>query len=210
MDIITRKEAQAQGLTHYFTGKPCKHGHLEKRFASSGQCTVCLANHDRRYRSDPKGARNQQSLANQNRKMRENPEFVAARREHARRHREAFKAIHGMSRTAFYYRNDPQYKAAHICRCRVRQMIRVHGGVKSSATFDLVGCTVQELMAHLEKGFAYGMTWENMGEWHIDHIVPCASFDLTDPEQQKACFHWSNLQPLWAEENIRKGAKLVA
>jgi hypothetical protein len=89
-------------------------------------------------------------------------------------------------------------------------MIRVHGGRKNAATFDLVGCTVQELMAHLERQFAVGMSWENMGEWHIDHVRPCASFDLTDLEQQKDCFHWSNLQPLWAEENIRKGAKLVA
>ena len=53
------------------------------------------------------------------------------------------------------------------------------------------------------------MTWQNYGDgWHIDHIHPCAAFDLTDPEQQKACFHWSNLQPLWAIDNFRKSSFL--
>jgi HNH endonuclease. len=53
------------------------------------------------------------------------------------------------------------------------------------------------------------MSWDNYGRdgWHIDHIRPCASFDLTDPEQQRQCFHYTNLQPLWAADNIRKGAK---
>lgn len=55
------------------------------------------------------------------------------------------------------------------------------------------------------------MSWQNRGrghdKWHIDHVRPCASFDLTDPEQQKQCFHWSNMQPLWQTDNLRKGSK---
>jgi hypothetical protein len=53
------------------------------------------------------------------------------------------------------------------------------------------------------------MTRENHGIWHIDHITPCTAFDLTDPEQQKKCFHYTNLQPLWASDNIRKGNKII-
>jgi hypothetical protein len=52
------------------------------------------------------------------------------------------------------------------------------------------------------------MTMENQGKWHIDHIIPCASFDLRCPVQQLACFHYNNLQPLWAEDNIRKRDKI--
>jgi hypothetical protein len=63
-----------------------------------------------------------------------------------------------------------------------------------------------ELRAHLEHQFKDGMTWDNHGEWHIDHIKPCVQFDLTDPEQQKECFHYTNMQPLWAFENQSKGA----
>jgi hypothetical protein len=56
--------------------------------------------------------------------------------------------------------------------------------------------------------FRPGMTWENYGPvWHVDHIKPCAKFDLTDPDQQRACFHFSNLQPLFADENLRKGGR---
>jgi hypothetical protein len=51
------------------------------------------------------------------------------------------------------------------------------------------------------------MNWENQGEWHIDHILPCASFDLTKEEEQRKCFHYTNLQPLWAKDNMIKGSK---
>ena len=63
-------------------------------------------------------------------------------------------------------------------------------------------------MKHIEKQFKPGMSWENHGKWHIDHVKPCASFDLTQSEQQKACFSYLNMQPLWAIDNIKKGAKL--
>jgi hypothetical protein len=89
--------------------------------------------------------------------------------------------------------------------------IRKRFGTKAHKTNALIGCTVEELMQHLERQFLPGMTWDNHGHhgWHIDHIRPCASFDLTDPEQQRQCFHYSNLQPLWAIDNIKKGAKVA-
>ena len=78
---------------------------------------------------------------------------------------------------------------------------------KSDSTMNLVGCDIDSLRLHLEKLFEDGMNWDNHGEWHIDHIRPCASFDLTDPEQQRVCFHYTNLQPLWAKDNLSKGDK---
>jgi len=83
------------------------------------------------------------------------------------------------------------------------------GCYKAKCTIKLIGCDVKELKSHLEKQFTDGMNWENYGKWHIDHIIPCASFDLTDPQQQKKYFHYSNLQPLWAVDNIRKSDKVV-
>jgi hypothetical protein len=74
---------------------------------------------------------------------------------------------------------------------------------------ELLGCTVSEARAYLQFKFLPGMSWDNRELWHIDHIRPCASFDLTDLEQQKQCFHYTNLQPLWATDNHRKGAKTV-
>ena len=80
---------------------------------------------------------------------------------------------------------------------------------KTGHTIDLFGCSVAEVVKHLESQFTDGMTWDNYGfrGWHIDHVRPCSSFDMTDPEDQKRCFHVSNLQPLWAFDNMSKGAK---
>ena len=87
-------------------------------------------------------------------------------------------------------------------------MEALDGKIKSSSIVELLGCTIPEAQKHLESQFAPGMTWENRGEWHIDHVVPCASFDLTDPTQQLECFNYKNLQPSWARDNISKGARL--
>jgi hypothetical protein len=65
----------------------------------------------------------------------------------------------------------------------------------------------EELWCHLESQFQQGMTKDNYGKWHVDHITPCARFDLTQPTEQKKCFHYTNLQPLWAEQNLKKGCK---
>jgi hypothetical protein len=69
---------------------------------------------------------------------------------------------------------------------------------------------MSDLFKHLESKFTEGMSWSNYGYkgWHVDHIKPCASFDLSDPEEQKKCFHYTNLQPLWWYDNFKKGAKL--
>ena len=72
----------------------------------------------------------------------------------------------------------------------------------------MLGCSIEFFMEYIEKQFKSGMTWQNYGAWHVDHVRPCASFDLTDHEQQKICFHYSNLQPLWAVDNLKKGAKI--
>lgn len=74
----------------------------------------------------------------------------------------------------------------------------------------LIGCSIEDFWIYLESKFEPGMTRENYGKvWHIDHIMPCAIFDLTKPEHQKRCFHFSNLQPLFAEDNRRKSDKIV-
>jgi hypothetical protein len=80
---------------------------------------------------------------------------------------------------------------------------------KTESTSSLIGCTKTELLQHLRNQYKVGMTDENYGQWHIDHIIPCASFDLTKLEERQKCFHYTNLQPLWAEENYAKGDKLI-
>lgn len=104
------------------------------------------------------------------------------------------------------YEKDPTFKLLKLLRSRTRSAIK--GVVKSARTLELLGCSTEHLRNHLEAQFQPGMTWKNHGTkgWHIDHKRPCASFNLADPAQQKECFHWTNLQPLWAIDNIIKGA----
>lgn len=108
-----------------------------------------------------------------------------------------------------YMKENINAKLAMNIRSRIRQAIK--NNKKSYDSINLLGGTISETRKYIEKQFKEGMTWENYGRstWHIDHIIPCASFDLTDPEQQKKCFHYTNLQPLWAKENISKGAKIL-
>jgi hypothetical protein len=102
---------------------------------------------------------------------------------------------------------DPLFKLAHVLRCRILSAINSQAGEKAVSSTELLGSSVQHVRDHLESQFTEGMTWENHGEWHIDHIKPCAKFNLQDPEEQKKCFHWNNLQPLWAKDNLSKGAR---
>lgn len=93
---------------------------------------------------------------------------------------------------------------------RGRVYVALKRGVKSASTMELLGCTIEEFKSYFESKFTDGMTWERYmaGEIHIDHIVPCIFFNLTEKEQQKKCFHYTNLQPLWAIDNLKKGTSL--
>lgn len=101
---------------------------------------------------------------------------------------------------------DKQSQRRIVNCLRVRVRIALRGKCKSASTAELLGCQIHELKEHLEMQFKPGMTWGNYGlkGWHIDHKRPCASFDLTDPTQQRKCFHYTNLQPLWEVDNLKK------
>ena len=104
---------------------------------------------------------------------------------------------------------DPAFKLVKTLRTRLGSALKNQNAIKSDKTMELVGCTIPFLRGYLEAKFKDGMTWENHGEWHIDHIKPCASFNLLNEEEQYECFHYKNLQPLWASENLSKGDKII-
>jgi len=91
--------------------------------------------------------------------------------------------------------------------------IRRGKGVKASRTAELIGCSIPEFKVYIERLWVPGMSWANWGCkrgcWQIDHKRPVSLFDLRDPEQQRACFHFTNCQPLWMIDNVRKGGRFV-
>lgn len=107
-----------------------------------------------------------------------------------------------------YYSRHPE---ACALRRAVTHMMRYAECRKSALSCQYVGCSTGFFRSHIESLFQPGMTWENWGEWHVDHIVPLARWDFyKHPEHLYAASHYSNLRPMWARENISKGARLVA
>lgn len=111
------------------------------------------------------------------------------------------------------YKTDYEFRLRGSLRSRLRHALRYVGVKKTSKYNDLIGCDKKELTLYLESRWLTDMTWDNYGhgkgKWVVDHIIPVAAFDLMNPEDQKKCFHYTNLQPLWWEDNMSKGAKLA-
>ncbi len=115
------------------------------------------------------------------------------------------------------YENNPIYNITQKLRSRFSIALRQQGVTRKrrSSTRDLLGISFDKFQTYIESLWLPGMTWENHGhyvrdgvsQWHIDHIKPCAAFDLTDPEQQKICFHYTNMQPMWALDNFSKNSR---
>lgn len=99
-------------------------------------------------------------------------------------------------------RADPFFRLCH--RLRTRLWHATKGRMRTERAIELLGCTAEELRTKLESQFQPGMSWNNYGQWHVDHKHPLSLFDLFDEEQLKKSCHFSNLQPMWASENIRK------
>ena len=112
-----------------------------------------------------------------------------------------------------YYSNYAKEREKFDVNFKIKRRLRnrlysvVLKGYKSQKTLDLIGCSLNELRIHLENQFKDNMSWENYGEWRIDHIKPCDSYDLTKEDDQKECFNYKNLQPLWAKDNLIKKNK---
>lgn len=104
---------------------------------------------------------------------------------------------------------DPQFKLKHILRLRLLDALKRNNTTKRHSALILLSCSIEQCKQHIENQFKPEMSWNNHGSyWEIDHIKPCDSFDLTDIEQQKQCFHYTNLQPLTISENRSKKNKI--
>lgn len=103
-------------------------------------------------------------------------------------------------------RKDPIYKLESNMRKRLWKILKTKKMLKTDNTFKIVGENVIFLKEYLEKKFTEGMTWENYGQWHVDHIIPLCSANTE--EEVKILFHYTNLQPLWGKDNLKKGKKI--
>lgn len=138
-----------------------------------------------------------------------NPEReTEARRAYNEKNRESVNNYHREWK-AKKAQSDPQYKLKINISRRIRyELHTLNKGRKISRTIELIGCSIEDLKAHIERQFAPGMSWENYGKvWHIDHRIPCATWDLANEFESKCCWNYRNLQPMLASDNLRKKDK---
>jgi len=171
----------------------------------ASKCKPCAKAARRAWLDGPAGEKQRENVrkwatANRDRKTATNKAWKLRNQERAREIER---------RSTRKRRATPEGKLKHRVSVNVRQCLLRQGRTKGGRTFDALGYSPAELLAHLERQFTKGMSWENMGEWHIDHIVPLASFELDSLESDAFKRAWSlpNLRPIWGTDNVRKHAK---
>lgn len=210
---ICNKCFEEKNISEFYKKKGCKDG-------LASQCKECTKQQRReQYKNNPEYAAEKRryskwyrenNLEHCNERDKKYHQMNKDRRnEMTRKWREENKDYELNYRREYrkeYYKR-PEVIIARTHRSRCKDVIIK--GKKCDSTINLLGAPIEVVRKHLEEQFVEGMSWENHGEWHIDHIQPCASFDLNDPEQQRECFHYTNLQPLWALDNLRKGSQII-
>ena len=218
----SRPQAKLEKSEKYYTGKPCKHGHKNIRMTIDGRCTGCremrrLAKTDA---DKAEAAERSKKYHAENRelvliKMRErNARYYQANKEKVKAQALKYQSENAESRTRYKKawekkkaKSDPSFKMTLVARRMLQRALGVSGQKKYKRTFDHLGYGSESLVERLESQFSEGMSWENYGEWHIDHITPLsvmAKSGVRDPALLNAL---DNLQPMWASENMAKGAK---
>ena len=189
-----RKCKEAKGADHFY---------LTPTGRLSAQCRRCktqavVDRQKARYRSDPafRASKIERVVERQSIRYQTDSKFRT-------------KAIAKVAlQQSHRYRSDSSYRISKSFSTSIRSSLK--SGKAGAKWEDLVGYNVSELMERIESLFAPGMTWENYGSWHIDHIAPVASFHFSSPQEDsfRACWGLANLQPMWAVENIKKSDKL--
>jgi len=136
-----------------------------------------------------------------------NKDSITSKRKNWREKNKIKKAEYDKKYNKNRLENDDLYKLKKNCRCRISQALVTKGIIRRKKYIELIGCSYPFLRDYLQARFELGMTWDNYGEWHIDHIIPLASAG-TEQKVYKL-FHYKNLQPLWALENRMKSDKIL-
>ena len=152
-------------------------------------------------------------MAHREQKLAERKTYALTHQEEISARKAAYYAANRAKKVAYFKAYnvarrslDLNFRLAHNLRTRISRAI-IKGQKSGSAIRDL-GCTIPEFRVHIERLFKDGMSWENYGQWHLDHIRPLRSFDLTNREKFLQAAHYTNYQPLWALENMIKNGKL--
>lgn len=200
MKIISRKEAKSLGLKYYFTGKPCKHGHISQKQTNKGYCCACARNQSKKY-----AAKNKEKVSEWMKAWRSSNREYISEYNQSRRDQLNEWVSNNTERVREIRRNYKKRNPMLVFTRRTLERLERHSDARKYE--DLLGYTQSEFIEHMESQFKAGMSWKNRSEWHVDHIKPIKYFLDEGVTELKIINALSNLQPLWAHENLSKGAK---
>ncbi len=206
-----RKEALDANMDFYFTGLLCKNGHLAPKWTYNSLCVDCLKERKKESYSKFKSSDKyiewlRKSNAEAKKRRAEDAEY--RNRANDRSKRWASKNREHLAEYMKTQRNEnPQFMMRDRLQSRLNFVLQNVGSRKSDTLEKYLGCSSKQLAEWIESQFTKEMSWDNRGKWNVDHVRPCASFDLTDEYQAKVCFNWRNLMPLGEIENKSKQAK---
>lgn len=199
--LVSFADACAAGVTRYRTGEPCVRGHVDDRLVSNRTCCACnrekvLRNYHANRATMLKNQAARRALPG----AREaNVAYLAQYRQQPG-YRDRFNAWFSQKK-----KSDPVFDFAARARRLVTGAFARKNMTKMGRTEAILGCSIPEFRAHIERQFRDGMTWDNRSAWEIDHKLPMAS--AVTVEDILRLNHYSNLRPLWREDNRRKGAR---
>lgn len=194
-----RDKAKARGDSRFKMTEPCRNGHISERLVSNMTCCQCSAEYRPKYQ--------QENMQKWEEYRASNREVLADNARAYRRENRAVISGKDVARRRIKRKEDPVFALAHRLRARIAMAYK--GSLKPASTMRLIGCSFEEFARHIESQFEAGMTWSNRGAWHVDHKTPISAFDLQTEAGALAAFHWSNCQPLWAIDNLKKGSRTI-
>ena len=216
--VISREDAIAAGLSRYFTGVPCKKGHISHRSVVGRVCIECSREFSarpdqlrRRVENEKKRVakmtmeQRHERLSYMSNWYRDNYEWVKKYRD-ANADRLRFLSKRSVTRRK---ESDPVFAVLCHCRSMLNKMLTRYGMKKSDSTMSMLGYGPGDLVDRLESQFVDGMGWHNRKDWHIDHICPTSKLIAAGVTDMKIINHLDNLQPMWAKDNLSKSAKIV-
>ena len=184
----------------FYEGKPCKKGHT-RRYVQNRGCVVCEKERLSQYWLD-----NKEQMNDRTRQWKlDNEEKHKAKKKQYYLRPEIKKVANARERKR--YKEDEMFRVKKLIQHSLWWYCKKRNVKKEGRTYELLGYTVKELKEHLESLFKEGMTWDNQGEWHIDHRIPASYFMRED--QMRECFALDNLKPEWAEWNMSKGNRFI-
>jgi len=209
VEVIRRIDAKRSGQKRYYTGKPCKSGHTAERLVANGRCALCLKDWKKANREKVNAAQQRHRDANPDRWRQWDRNRYHKDVELSRLKARVWARTKALSKPKrqVKYPNPIMKELANRMRCRMWDVLRK--GKSGKSLESVLGYGIDELRRHIERQFLRGMSWSNRSEWHIDHIIPIASFNFTshDDAEFKACWALTNLRPLWKIDNMSKGPR---